>query len=34
MMDTILDVGLTDATLRGLLRMTGNPRWCGTPTGA
>ena len=26
MMDTILDVGLTDATLRGLLRMTGNPR--------
>jgi len=26
MMDTILDVGLTDATLRGLLRLTGNPR--------
>jgi pyruvate,orthophosphate dikinase len=26
MMDTVLNVGLTDATLRGLLRMTGNPR--------
>ncbi|WP_079436745.1 PEP/pyruvate-binding domain-containing protein [Zoogloea sp. LCSB751] len=26
MMDTVLDVGLTDATLRGLLRLTGNPR--------
>ena len=26
MMDTVLDVGLTDATLRGLLRVTGNPR--------
>jgi pyruvate,orthophosphate dikinase len=26
MMDTLLDVGLTQATLRGLLRRTGNPR--------
>jgi pyruvate,orthophosphate dikinase len=26
MMDTVLDVGLTEMTLRGLLRMTGNPR--------
>ncbi len=26
MMETILNVGLTEATLRGLLRMTGNPR--------
>ena len=26
MMDTILDVGLNDATVRGLLRLTGNPR--------
>ena len=26
MMDTLLDVGLCDATLRGLLRHTGNPR--------
>jgi len=26
MMDTVLNVGLTDATLRGLLRLTGNPR--------
>jgi pyruvate,orthophosphate dikinase len=26
MMDTLLDIGLCDATLRGLLRLTGNPR--------
>ncbi|HEX7465371.1 MAG TPA: PEP/pyruvate-binding domain-containing protein, partial [Usitatibacter sp.] len=26
MMETILDVGLNDATARGLLRLTGNPR--------
>lgn len=26
MLDTILDVGLCDATLRGLVRLTGNPR--------
>ena len=26
MMDTVLDIGLTDSTLRGLLRLTGNPR--------
>jgi pyruvate,orthophosphate dikinase len=26
MMDTVLNIGLTDATLRGLLRLTGNPR--------
>jgi pyruvate,orthophosphate dikinase len=26
MMDTILDIGLNDATVRGLLRLTGNPR--------
>lgn len=26
MMDTILNVGLTDTSLRGFLRMTGNPR--------
>lgn len=26
MMDTLLNIGLTDATLRGLLRLTGNPR--------
>lgn len=26
MMDTLLDVGLTQTTLRGLLRVTGNPR--------
>ena len=26
MMDTILDVGLNDTTVRGLLRLTGNPR--------
>jgi len=26
MMETVLNVGLTDASLRGLLRMTGNPR--------
>ena len=26
MMETILDVGLNDATVRGLLRLTGNPR--------
>lgn len=26
MMQTVLDVGLTDSTSRGLLRMTGNPR--------
>ena len=26
MMETVLDVGLTETTLRGLLRMTGNPR--------
>lgn len=26
MMDTLLDVGLTQTTLRGLLRLTGNPR--------
>jgi pyruvate,orthophosphate dikinase len=26
MLDTILDVGLNDATARGLLRLTGNPR--------
>lgn len=26
MMDTLLDIGLADATLRGLLRLTGNPR--------
>ncbi len=26
MMDTLLDVGLTQATVRGLLRRTGNPR--------
>jgi pyruvate,orthophosphate dikinase len=26
MMETILDVGLTESTIRGLLRMTGNPR--------
>lgn len=26
MMESILNVGLTEATLRGLLRMTGNPR--------
>lgn len=26
MMDTVLNVGLNDATLRGLLRLTGNPR--------
>ncbi|MBI3375969.1 MAG: pyruvate, phosphate dikinase [Betaproteobacteria bacterium] len=26
MMDTLLDVGLCDTTLRGLLRLTGNPR--------
>ena len=26
MMDTVLDVGLNDVTVRGLLRLTGNPR--------
>jgi pyruvate,orthophosphate dikinase len=26
MMDTILDIGLNDGTVRGLLRLTGNPR--------
>lgn len=26
MMDTVLDVGLTESTVRGLLRLTGNPR--------
>ena len=26
MMDTLLDIGLCDTTLRGLLRLTGNPR--------
>ena len=26
MMDTLLDIGLCEATLRGLLRLTGNPR--------
>jgi pyruvate,orthophosphate dikinase len=26
MMETVLNVGLTDATVRGLLRLTGNPR--------
>jgi len=26
MMETVLNVGLTDATMRGLLRLTGNPR--------
>jgi pyruvate,orthophosphate dikinase len=26
MMDTVVDIGLTEASLRGLLRMTGNPR--------
>ena len=26
MMETILDVGLNEATVRGLLRLTGNPR--------
>lgn len=26
MMDTLLDIGLCDATVRGLLRLTGNPR--------
>jgi len=26
MMETVLDVGLTDTTLRALIRMTGNPR--------
>lgn len=26
MMDTLLDIGLTQRTLRGLLRLTGNPR--------
>lgn len=26
MMETVLNVGLTDATLRGLIRLTGNPR--------
>lgn len=26
MMDTLLDIGLTETTLRGLLRTTGNPR--------
>jgi pyruvate,orthophosphate dikinase len=26
MMETILDVGLTETTLRGLIRLTGNPR--------
>ena len=27
MMETILDVGLTDSTLNGLIRQTGNPRF-------
>jgi len=27
MMETILDVGLCDATVKGLIRMTGNPRF-------
>ena len=26
MMDTVLNIGLSDATVRGLVRMTGNPR--------
>ena len=26
MMETILDVGMNDATVRGMLRLTGNPR--------
>lgn len=26
MMETVLNIGLTDSTLRGLLRLTGNPR--------
>jgi len=27
MMDTVLNVGLTDSTLKGLIKMTGNPRF-------
>ena len=33
MMDTLLNIGLRHATVGGLLRQTGNPRLCGTPTG-
>lgn len=34
MMDTVLNIGLCDASVRGLVRRTGNPRLAWTPIGA
>ena len=34
MMDTVLNLGLNDATLDGIIKLTGNPRSAMTPTAA
>jgi hypothetical protein len=31
MMDTVLNIGLTDVTAEGMVKLTGNPRSCTIP---